>query len=351
MIKETKNTLLQRIFATVFIALACSCTTTNELEETTASNTDSIQKSHSLYGRIVNNIETDTLVKKYVVGTKKIIPYHYLKMSLDTVSKMYYFNELFNSSYGANYTVDYKDQGGSGMDGYPNITIGSAKSGGKYIVADKNVVGMPVKISQISSTLSFDFQTSQENANDSNDKWMASINFIFDNYGSETEDVTDANRDYDLVVMHQAKNFNESLDDKPYTSQTNGAYWYFARNTDGSLKPYNLTIDGITYTYAVRYKFFYYPPGDPNEDKNDKTHVKFIPYGSAGLPPVLKVNVQDIIQTSKDYIPYADLSTTLEDLANNNIALPNAWLKSINAGYEVYTGESLLNIDKFKMNL
>lgn len=351
MIKLKNTTLFQKIFATAFLTLACSCTTSNEIDETAASNTDVNTKNHSLYGRIINNIETDTLVKKYVTGTKKIIPYHYLKMSLDTISKMYYFSELFNTSYGGNYTVNYKDQGGSGMDGYPNITIGSSKFGGNYIVADPNTVGMPVKISQIPSTLSFDFQTSQQNANDSNDKWMASINFIFDNYGSKTEDVVDANRDYDLVVMHQAKNFNDSLDDNPLTSQTNGAYWYFARNTDGSLKPYNLTIDGITYSYAVRYKFFYYPPGDPNENKNDKTHVKFIPYGSAGLPPVLKVNIKNIIQISKDYINYANLSTDLKNLANANVALPNAWLKSINAGYEVYTGESLLNIDKFKMNL
>lgn len=340
MIKLKNTALLQRIFITATFALVCSCTTSDEIGQTSISDKKTSNKQTA----------PSTYTKIFVQGAKNVIPYHFLKNYLDTnFSSMYYYNELFNTNNGGSYVVDYKDQGGTGMDSYPSITIGSTKIGGGYIVADKNVVGMPVRISEISPTLNFDFQTSQQYANETTDKWMASINFIFDNYGPETADVMDADRDYDLVVMHQSKNFNESLDDNPLTAQTSGAYWYFARNADGTIKPYNLRIGTTTYTYAVRYKFFNYPVGDANEDKNDKIHVKFIPYGN--LPSVLKVNVKEIIQASKDFVVYAKLPTAQINLAKANIAVPNALLKSISAGYEVYTGESLLSIDKFKINL
>ncbi|WPR71950.1 hypothetical protein SLW70_02130 [Flavobacterium sp. NG2] len=350
MIKYSKKWSLQIILLMLIFVLASSCSSSGDdiIETTTTDDSEPVVDTPPNNGDPVttDEIDTSTFAKVYVQSAKKIIPNYYLKNYLDAnFSKMYYFNELFNADYGGSYSVEYKDQGGSGMDSYPSITIGSAKVGGSYIVADKNVVGMPVKISEITPSLNFEFKTSQENAIDKNDKWMASINFIFDNYGTETTDVADADRDYDLVVMHQYKNFDDSLDDNKLTAQTSGAYWYFARNSDGSLKPYNLVIDGLTYKYAVRYKFF-----ANSGDKNDKTHVKFIPYGNV-LPPILKVNVKAIIQATKDYIDYANMSDDLKILAKKNVALSNAWLKSINAGYEVYTGESLLRIDKFKINL
>jgi len=142
--------------------------------------------------------------------------------------------------------------------------------------------------------------------------------------------------------MHQYHRFDDSVDDKPIGSST--THWYFARNTNGSLKPYELTIDGKTFNYAVRYKFFINAG-----DKDNKSHVKFIPFGNSELPPVLKVNVKNIINASKNLMQYANIPAEYLELAKNNIALDNAWLKSINAGYEVYTGKSTLKIDKFKV--
>ena len=296
---------------------------------------------------IDDEIDTSNFEKIYVEGAEIVFPYYSIKNYLNhDFSTMYYFQELFNETHGGSYVLEYLDQGGQGMDSYPNIIIGGTKVGGTYYTSDETVIGMPVKLSEIPETLNFDFKTSQVDALDSDDKWMASINFIFDNYGTEDSEPINADRDYDLVVMHQYHNFDDSIEDNPLTANTNTTHWYFARNANGSLNPYILTLDGISYTYAVRYKFFI-----NSGDKDNKTHIKFIPYGNSGLPPVLKINVKEVIQISRDYLSYANLTQDLRDLAESNIALPNVWLKSINAGYEVYTGESLLKIDKFKMNL
>jgi hypothetical protein len=289
-------------------------------------------------------IETKPVYEKiYFNGSNTIFNSHSLKNHLDeSFSTMYYYAENFNPDFGGSYVLEYIDEGGSGMDSYPNITIGGVKSGGTWFPGDKDLVGMPVQLKDIPSTFSFEWKTSQENAIDSEDKWMASINFIFDNYGTQTSEPNTNARDFDVVVMHQYHNFSDSIDDKPIGNST--THWFFARNNNGSIKPYELTINGKTYTYAVRYKFFV-----NSGDKDDKSHIKFIPFGNEELPPVLKVNVNDIISTCKTFRQYANIPDKYVTLAEKNIVLDNAWLKSINAGYEVYTGNSTLKIDQFKI--
>lgn len=295
---------------------------------------------------------TDPVYEKiYVSGANEIrssmTVVNYLnKEESQHLSRMYYYSELFDHDQGGNYVLEYIDEeNGSGMDSYPNITIGGSKTSGQWNPGDKELVGMPVKTNDLTETLSFEWTTRQENALDSDDKWMASINFIFDNYGTETSEPVASERDFDLVVMHDYQNFNDSLDDKPLTGSENDTrHWYFSRKPDESLKPYVLQIDGVSYTYAVRYKFFV-----NSGDKDNKTHVKFIPYENSQLPPVLKVNCKEIIQVAKDYVDYAAIPSEYLALAKSSIANENTWLKSINAGYEVYTGTSTLYIDSFKV--
>lgn len=286
----------------------------------------------------------DSVDRIVVKGVQNVIPSHTLKMYLNTDSStMYYCPDFFSESYGGNYYLNYVDEGGSGMDSYPNIVVGGVSYGGTWYSGDKEIVGMPTTIENINETMNFEWKISQVDAFDVDDKWMASINFIFDNYGDETSEPDNAMRDYDIVVKYQSHNFSDDLED--LTIPAGNRIWYFARWNNGSLKPYEIEIEGITYKYAVRYKFFV-----GTDDKDDKVHVKFIPYVETGIPPVLKVNIKEIIQVSKDYIQYANMPDNYRELAYANVALDNAWLKSINAGYEVYTGKSQLNIDKFKVN-
>ncbi|PHR94861.1 MAG: hypothetical protein COA80_11930 [Leeuwenhoekiella sp.] len=284
----------------------------------------------------------------YVSGFQQIIPNHFIKMTLnDGFSSLYYIAEDFNETQGGNYVLDYVDAGGTGMDAYPNITIGSSKASGTYYVSDPEAVGMPVQIQDIPATMNFVFETSQANALDAEDKWMASINFIFDSYGTADSEPDNSLRDYDLVVMHESHNFNDSIEDNPKIETTERlTYWYFARNADLSIKPYVIRYKGKDYTYAVRYKFF------ANQgSKDEKVHVKFIPYGPNGTPPLVRVNIKDIVAASKSYYQYANLPQAERDLADAKVAKPEAWIKSINLGYEVYKGDSQLRIDKFKVNL
>lgn len=280
-----------------------------------------------------------------VKGYDIVTPSYGLSMTLDTsYSTMHYCSEMFSDENGGAYSLHYVDEGGSGMDSYPNVIVGGIKTGGKWYPGDKAKVGMPVQIANISDSMNLEWIVSQEDAWDEDDKWMASINFIFDSQGTETSLPNSAERDYDLVIKANSHNFSDVLDDQ--VTPAGNRLWYFARNADGSLKPYELKIDGITYTYAVRYKFH-----TGTADKDDKVHLKFIPYGSNGAPEVLKVNLKHIIQATKDYAQYANMPTEYRDLVTQKVALDDTWLKGINAGYEVYTGESTLNIDKFKINL
>ena len=275
---------------------------------------------------------------------EQILDSHFLGSTPDG-STMRYCSDFFTLDYGGSYTLDYIDQGGTGMDAYPNIIIGSAKISGNWIPGNETITGMPVQLSNIPEGMYLEWKVSQQNALDPDDKWMASINFIFDNYGTATSEPVSDDRDYDLVVKATSHNFNgDELDDQPTANGNNPAFWFFARETNGDIKPYVITIEGITYTYAVRYKFF-----EGSASNANKSHVKFIPYGPNGAPPVLILNIDDVITASRDYIAFANLPTAQYNLAQNNIGLPDAWLKSINAGYEVYTGESTLKIEKFKV--
>ncbi|MDO3695255.1 hypothetical protein QVZ41_10400 [Wenyingzhuangia sp. chi5] len=167
---------------------------------------------------------------------------------------MSYYNDYFNHTYGANYLLNYNDDGGTGMDGYPNIIVGGVKIGKNWYSGDKSKVGMSVKMKDISSTMSIEWINSESNATDENDKWMASINFIFDNNGTENSIPDSSLRDYDLVIESFSYNFDNSTND--ISTSSNGVIYFFARDDNKQIKPYTITYQNKTYTYAVRYKFF-----------------------------------------------------------------------------------------------
>ena len=274
---------------------------------------------------------------------EQVLDSHFLG-SCPTGSTLSYCPTFFTLSYGGSYTLNYIDQGGSGMDAYSNIIIGSAKLSGNWIPGNITLTGMPVTIGNISDEMSLEWKVSQENAFDFDDKWMASINFIFDSNGTQNSEPVDSERDYDLVIKSVSHNFNgDDLIDNPITNGNN-VFWYYARESNGNIKPYIVNIDGVSYTYAVRYKFF---QNSGNQD--NKVHLKFIPYGPNGAPPTTKINIKEIIAVTKNYIPFANLPLAQLNLANSKVAIESTWLKSINAGYELYTGQSVLKIEKFKV--
>ncbi len=279
-----------------------------------------------------------------IIVTSRVTPINSYSLipSSNVGGSMFYCSDFMNTDHGGGFQLDYIDIYEGGMDGYPNVRIGGAKVGGSWHVGDKAVVGMPVQIKDIHPDMSFTWLSSQTEAWDVDDKWMSSINFIFDINGTETSEPDNAQRDYDLVVKAQSFNFSDDLNDQ--AEVLNQKMFFFARNTDGSLKPYELTLDGLVYTYAIRYKFFV-----GAGDKDDKAHIKLIPYGSNGAPPVAKINVKHLIATTKDYIQYAAIPEPQLSLAYEKIAGDNTWLKAIAAGYEVYTGESTLRVDQFKL--
>jgi hypothetical protein len=168
---------------------------------------------------------------------------------------------------------------------------------------------------------------------------MASINMIFDN-GEKNSKPEHSERDYDLVIEANSQNFNDSTEDWRERNKRN----YFARNKDGTLKTFDISVAGKTYKYAVRYKFHY-----DSGDKNNKVHVKYIPINEKNIPPYLNHSVKAFIKNSKEFIQYANMPTAERKLANEKVALENLYLKSIRAGYEVYKGESILRNDFFNI--
>jgi hypothetical protein len=96
-----------------------------------------------------------------------------------TQSTMSYYSDRVRKN-GAVFELDYVDAGGSGMDGYPNVGIGGAKTGGTWYPGDRNLTGMPVKLRDLDDSMILQWEVSQENAWGDKDKWMASINMIFD---------------------------------------------------------------------------------------------------------------------------------------------------------------------------
>ncbi|TRX71783.1 T9SS type A sorting domain-containing protein [Carboxylicivirga sp. M1479] len=277
-----------------------------------------------------------------ISGNVAPISSYSLGMSSGVGGTMLYCPSDYNHDNGGHYYLQYVDLGGTGMDGYPNIRIGGSQYGGQWHPGDYNITGMPVQIKDIPEAMEIEWVCSQANATDSDDKWMASINFIFDMYGDETSKPVSVERDYDLVIKAQSFNFNDNLEDQPEVK--NGILYFFARNADHSLKPFEISINGRVYTYAVRYKFF-----DGQGDKDDKAHIKLIPYGDNGAPPALRMKVKELIATTKEFVQYANIPEPYLSLALNNIAQDDTWMKAINAGYEVYTGQSQLNITKYKL--
>mgnify|MGYP003879087085 CR=1 FL=1 len=263
----------------------------------------------------------------------------------DSCPMTYYESEIDEK--GAAFRFDYFNQGGSGFDGYPSGKIGSIKAGGKYSVGNPALCGMPVQIKDLDYDLRINWSTIRLNAADSDDKWWATINVIFDEDDADQEP-DPSKRDFDLVIQHVSY-LQDDFSDLPNTN--NGRYWYFARDGQGNLKPFTLYLDGVEYQWAVRYKFFSYPSGNSNAHKNDKVHIKFIPIDNANPIPFFDHPLKDFIDCTKNYLQYISLTPSELSLANEKLAKDDLWIKQLAAGFEVYTGNYTLGNEFFFVNL
>jgi hypothetical protein len=235
-----------------------------------------------------------------------------------------------------------------GFKGYPSGTIGGFKTGNTYSPGVRSVCGMPIQIKDLNNDLRIKWRVSQQNATDPNDKWWASINVIFDN-GTETSAPVSDDRDYDLVIELNRYE-NEVLTDEPIS---NNDYWKFARtdknNSTSPLKTFDLHYGGQVYKWAVRYKFFNYPATDPKAYKNNKVHIKFISmYAGNAVAPYLDHPLKTFVDATKNYTQYINMTPDELLKVNTEVALPNTWVKSISAGYEVYTGAFTIKNEVFK---
>lgn len=296
-----------------------------------------------------------------------VLAAHHLRAQIDTVSSfmtiikpnhnMAFANPVFdegsNMTYasdtslihlnGAAFSMHYINQdGGSNFDGYPSGIIGGVKKAGVYYPGNYSACGMPVQLQNLELDFRIKWKTFQLNANDLDDKWWATINIIFDSTASNIEPLG-INRDFDLVIQFERYE-QDVLADNP---NTGGAYWWFARDSTAAIKPFSLMIEGLEYQWAVRYKFFYYPPGHPNETKNDKVHIKFIPIDNNNLPAELDHPLKTFVDATVDYLQYLNLPLSEMNLANQKVATPNLWVKSVSAGYEIYDGNSTLGQSHF----
>ena len=111
--------------------------------------------------------------------------------------------------------------------------------------------------------------------------------------------------------------------------------------------PFSLMIEGVEYQWAIRYKFFNYGAGTPNAHKNNKVHIKFIPIDNNHIPSELDHPLKRFVDATVEYLQYVDLPSEELSLANEKVANPNLWVKSVSAGYEVYSGNSTLGQDYF----
>ena len=245
--------------------------------------------------------------------------------------------------YGAAFSIDYINQdGGTNFDGYPSGSIGGVKKAGVYYPANYLASGMPVQLQSLEYDLRLKWKTFQINADDDDDKWWATINVIFDIGAANLEPVS-TDRDYDLVIQFERFE-QDTLTDNP---STGGAYWWFARDTVGQIMPFSLMIEGVEYQWAVRYKFFSYPSTHSNAHKNNKVHIKFIPIDNNHIPSELDHPLKRFVDATVDYLQYVNLPDAELNLANQKIADPNLWVKTVSAGYEVYSGNSTLGQDYF----
>ena len=250
----------------------------------------------------------------------------------DASSPMTYDASQVNQK-GAALSIHYTNEGGSSFDGYPSGTVGGFKTNGVDYPGNPNMSGLPIQIKDLTHNLRVCWKTEQLNANDSDDKWWATINVIFDSEPNV------ADRDFDLVIQ----NVSYVQDDFSDFINPGGRYWYFARETEGgAIKPFTLYINSKPYHWAVRYKFFDYPQGHQDVEKNDKVHVKFIPMDNSNPIPRLEHSLKQFIDCSLAYLNFVPLNPEERSLAEQKVADENLWIKSISAGYEVYEGSSIL---------
>lgn len=264
---------------------------------------------------------------------------------------MTYDSGLVNTN-GAAFTLNFTNPGGTGFKGYPSGTVGNFKANSTYYTGNTSVCGLPVKIQNLGNNLRLKWKVSQENANDADDKWWATINVIFDLSSTASSEPNPDARDFDLVI--QLKSYEQDTFTNLLSTETNNyTYWYFARNTDNSLKTVDLYLNGIMYQFAVRYKFFNYPQYNAdgtlnaNFDKNDKVHVKFIPLNNNVPIPNLDHSLKYFIDKSKEYKSFLPLTASESVLFDQKVADPNLWIKAVSAGYEVYTGSFTIKNDYF----
>jgi hypothetical protein len=246
-------------------------------------------------------------------------------------------------SNGAAFSIDYINQdGGNNFDGYPSGSIGGVKKSGVYYPGNYSASGMPVQLQSLAHDFRLKWKPFQINADDVDDKWWATINVIFDIGAANLEPVS-TERDFDIVIQFQRYE-QDALTDN---SNTGGAYWWFARDSNGNIKPFTLMIEGVEYQWAIRYKFFNYPSGHNSEHKNNKVHIKFIPIDNNHIPLELDHPLKRFVDATVEYLLYVDLPAAELNLANQKVANPNLWVKKVSAGFEVYSGNSTLGQDYF----
>jgi hypothetical protein len=303
------------------------------------------------------NGQTNTITQfSNIVLTNHNIGFNYLSQSTLngglTSSMTYETADITNKNAAFTFNCDIPPAAlPVGFKGYPSSTIGGFKAGNTYYPGERSVCGMPVQIKDLNNDLRIKWRVSQQNATDPNDKWWASINVIFDNTDENLEPVS-GDRDYDLVIELNRYE-NEQLTDEPIS---NNDYWKFARtdknNSTSPLKTFDLHYGGQVYKWAVRYKFFNYPATDPKSSKNNKVHIKFIAmFAGNAVAPYLDHPLKTFVDATKDYTQYINMTPAELSKVNTEVALPNTWVKSISAGYEVYTGAFTLKTDVFKIDI
>jgi hypothetical protein len=322
-----KNLIPSIIISTLFLA---GCAETNSSVRNTPNMPTLPQTT-----KVCSNVKTITERNTYINAYNNSLT---CSKDLMKLSKFTYCPEQVNSN-GSAFELNYVDAGGKGMDGYPNGGVGGMKLKGKWHPSDKRLTGMPVRLSELSDNMTMQWKVSQTNALDNDDKWMASINMIFD-AGTPNSSPSKNNRDYDLVIELNSHNFDNSTTDRKHGKKES----YFARNSNGSLRPFTVTVEGKQYHYAVRYKFH-----RDSGAKNNKVHVKYIPINEANVPPYLNHSVKSFIDNSKEFIKYTRMPSDKRALAEKNVAKSSLYLKSIRAGYEVYKGQSILRNDYFRV--
>ena len=254
------------------------------------------------------------------------------------------------STKGAAFEVVYHNSdGGQSFDGYLNGAVGHYKKGGTYYPGVFAACGMPAQIQNIDTDIRIKWDPYQLGVGGSNDKWWASINVIFDNGAQNDEPIT-ADRDYDIVIEFEEYEQYDFVDKSKKTGAgQGGSYNWICRDgfvDDGSgnniapIHPFDIVLEGVTYQFGVRYKFFNYPAGSPQLklDKNNKVHIKFIPLDNNNVMPFLDHPLKSFIEVTKTYYKlYIDgLPATEEALADQKVGLDDLWVKQIAAGYEVY---------------